>query len=66
MKSKTKKTLPSTKAKLSLGKKFMLSVFMESVPALIDMWKSKQTDLSFDCWLMDIYEANKNLKKGGS
>lgn len=53
-----------SKSNLSVKEKVALACFMEAVPALIDLWKSKNTGLSFDEWLRNIHDEHKNKKKG--
>ena len=58
---KVKKQKPQ-KIKLSVKERVSLAVFMEAVPSLIELWKSKETSLSFDEWLRNIHDEHKNKK----
>lgn len=61
---KKKKILNSNGKPLNLREKVALSVFMESVPLLIELWKKSTTTSTFDEWLLSIHNDNKN-KTGG-
>lgn len=59
---KVKKQKPP-KTKLSVKERVSVAVFMEAVPSLINLWESKETGLSFDKWLRNIYDEHKNKQK---
>lgn len=51
------------KPKIKLSQKIMIALFMECVPQIIEMWKSKGTDLTFDTWLLSVCEEHKKSAK---
>lgn len=59
---KKNKILNSNGKPLSISEKASLFIFMRATPLLVDMWKKSDTSLTFDAWLLSVYEENKNLK----
>lgn len=55
------KTEKKNKVKMSLKEKLVFSSFMSVCPKIIDMWKSSNSNVGFDEWLLNIVE---NYKKG--
>lgn len=41
----------------------MTALFLEVSPKIINLWKSKNSGLPFDEWLLQIVESNKQKNK---
>ena len=48
------------KSKLKAKEKLALALFMEAVPKIIQLWKNRAPDLSFDEFCLREYEEAKN------
>lgn len=48
--------------KIKAREKIALAVFMEAVPKIIELWKSRAADITFDEFCLQQYELAKKNK----